>query len=276
MTWSLHPWFTRISHAAAHGTGGVLLATGALSGLAARKNKRRNDDRDDRDRADRNRDRDDSDRNRDDKPEKDRNRDRTLERENNDRVGRDGDGRENDRGRQHGRQSDDSSDVTSAASRKQISSTNEDDDLSNADSDEVASDGGGGNNAGNAGSSFFDSALATKARRRANDFDNPDREEEDGIFVDVDPEGESVYATDSISFTTGLQGVEILTKNITYVADPTPTPTPFPRLALPVRGDGFPFGQDFPFGDGVVVTAPTRSISSDPGDGGDNTMDFLS
>ena len=39
---------------------------------------------------------------------------------------------------------------------------------------------GGGNDAGNAGSGFFDRPLATKARRRSNDFDNADRDEDDG------------------------------------------------------------------------------------------------
>ena len=58
---------------------------------------------------------------------------------------------------------------------------------------------GGGNDAGNAGSGFFDSPLATKARRRAKDFENRDRDDDEGrIIVDVDPEGESVYETDSI------------------------------------------------------------------------------
>ena len=52
---------------------------------------------------------------------------------------------------------------------------------------------GGGNDAGNAGSGFFDSPLATKARRRANDFDNAGGEDEDdGTFADVDPDGESL------------------------------------------------------------------------------------
>ena len=122
---------------------------------------------------------------------------------------------------------------------------------------------------GNAGSGFFDSPLATKARRRANDFDNRNRddEEEDGIVVDVDPEGESVYQTDSISYTTGPDGIEIITKNITYTAAPTPTPTPLPRLELPER-DGFPFGEDFPFGVARPTQAPTAAEPPDPGDTG--------
>jgi hypothetical protein len=88
-----------------------------------------------------------------------------------------------------------------------------------------------------------------------------------------------------------------VTKNITYFAEPTPTPEPLPRLELPVHEPGFPFGEDFPFGNAAVVIAPTAAEPSDPGDtgttavpranpipsqpepssdGGDNTMDFSS
>ena len=160
---------------------------------------------------------------------------------------------------------------------------------------------GGGNDAGNAGSGLFDSPLATKARRRANDFDNADREDDDHrIIVDADPDGESVYGTDSISFTTGPDGLEIQTGNISYTAQPTPTPEPLPRLELPTREPGFPFGEDFPFGNTTVAVGPTSPEPSDSGDtgtapapraepipasnepvpvnsdGGDNTMDFSS
>ncbi len=118
---------------------------------------------------------------------------------------------------------------------------------------------GGGNDAGNAGSGLFDSPLATKARRRANDFDNADREDDDDrIFVDVDPDGESVYGTDSVSFTTGPDGLEIQTDNISYSAQPTPTPEPLPRLELPTREPGFPFGEDFPFGNTTVTIGQRR------------------
>jgi hypothetical protein len=73
-----------------------------------------------------------------------------------------------------------------------------------------------------------------------------------------------------------------------------------PRLELPVREPGFPFGEDFPFGDEAVAVRPAAREPSDPGDtgtapaprarplpdsdsseptnsdGGDNTMDFSS
>ena len=165
----------------------------------------------------------------------------------------------------------------------------------------VARGDGGGNDAGNAGSGFFDSPLATKARRRANDFDNAGGEDEDdGTFADVDPDGESLFETESVSFTTGPEGLEIVTNNITYFAEPPPPPEPLPRLELPIREPGFPFGEDFPFGDMAVTTSPTEPEPSDPGDtgtapprraepipaadepepsssdGGDNTMDFSS
>jgi hypothetical protein len=156
---------------------------------------------------------------------------------------------------------------------------------------------------------LFDSPLATKARRRARDFDNADRDPDEGrIVVDVNPEGESIYETDSILFATGPEGVEIETGNITSFAEPTPTPTPepLPTLELPVREPGYPFGEDFPFGDfpfgaGTVTSDPTAAPEpTDPGDtartpvpraepipaadepapansdGGDNTMDFSS
>jgi len=159
-------------------------------------------------------------------------------------------------------------------------------------------DGGGGNKAGNAGSGFFDSPLATKARRRAKDFDNADHDpDDDRTVVDVHPGGESVYATDSVSLTTGPDGLEIVTNNITYSAEATPTPEPFPRLELPEHEPGFPFGEDFPFGNSTVVVAPAAPEPADPGDtgtttdtqakffpsqpepssdGGDNSLDFVS
>ena len=76
----------------------------------------------------------------------------------------------------------------------------------------------------------------------------------------------------------------------------TPTPEPLPGLELPEHEPGFPFGEDFPFGNSTVVVAPTASEPPDPGDtgtttdarakpitsqpgstdGGDNSMDFVS
>ena len=61
--------------------------------------------------------------------------------------------------------------------------------------------------------------LATKARRRANDFDNADHEGDDIASSSMsDPDGDSVYRTHSISFTTGPDGLEIQTNNISYSA----------------------------------------------------------
>ncbi|MCC2629685.1 MAG: hypothetical protein K0S14_3335, partial [Thermomicrobiales bacterium] len=132
----------------------------------------------------------------------------------------------------------------------------------------------------------FDRPLATKARRRSNDFDNADRDKDDGrVFVDVDPEGESVYETDSVALITGPDGIEIQTDNISYFAEPTPTPEPLPRLELLEREPGFPFGEDFPFGIESATVRPSAREPADPGDsgsetansdGGDNTMDFAS
>jgi hypothetical protein len=95
---------------------------------------------------------------------------------------------------------------------------------------------------------------------------------------------------------TGPDGLEIVTNNITYFAEPTPTPEPLPVLELPARDPGYPFGEDFPFGNSTVVVAPRASEPPDPGDtgtttdaraklissppessdGGDNSMDFVS
>jgi hypothetical protein len=73
-----------------------------------------------------------------------------------------------------------------------------------------------------------------------------------------------------------------------------------PRLELPVRDPGFPFGENFPFGDETATDRPAASEPSDPGDtgtalaprtnpipdsgssdvdnsdGGNNAMDFVS
>ena len=317
--WHWHPWFKRISQAVTQvSLLSPLLTTGARSSLAARKNKGR-DDRDGTDQPSKDRDQS-GDRNHDSKSENGRNEERKLERENNDKAGRDGDGRNSDRERRQERRDDDSSDDSPAVNKKQQSNQNNQD-SNNSDGDEDTAGGnddtttggnedttdgggrgdGGGNDAGNAGSGFFDSPLATKARRRANDFDNAGGEDEDdGTFADVDPDGESLFETESVSFTTGPEGLEIVTNNITYFAEPPPPPEPLPRLELPIREPGFPFGEDFPFGDMAVTTSPTEPEPSDPGDtgtapprraepipaadepepsssdGGDNTMDFSS
>jgi hypothetical protein len=319
--WRWHPWFKRIS-AATHVSMLSLLGRGAESSLAARKDNGRDNDRESKGETTKNRDRDrDQDRDREGKHENERKAERTLEQETNDKVGRDGDGdgRNDDRGRRHERQDDETTDADAAVSKKQQGNRRQETEQTNDDPEDTedpedTDDGGGGggggrggrgdgggNDAGNAGSGFFDNPLATKARRRADEFDNADRDEDEGrIIVDVDPEGESVYETDSILFATGPDGVEIETGNITFFAEPPPPPEPLPRLELPVREPGFPFGEDFPFGNTTTVVTPTEPEPSDPGDtaappagraepipavdepepadtdGGDNTMDFSS
>jgi hypothetical protein len=298
-----HPWIKRISNVAAHVSAASLLASGLASSLAARKHKNRHDDRGGSDQTDRDRDGGGNDRNREDRDANDPKEDRGSQRENRDRSHGDSDGGSGHRGGKQESQVDGSSDVHSAASKQAATATPTPTPTSTPTGDGGGGGGkgdGGGNDAGNAGSGFFDSPLATKARRRANDFDNANPDEDDGIIVDVDPEGESVYETDSILFVTGPEGVEILTSNISYFAEPTPTPEPLPGLELPVREPGFPFGEDFPFGDTIVAVAPTTPEPPDPGDtgtaltprakpivdsnlpepissdGGDNSVDFLS
>ena len=106
-----------------------------------------------------------------------------------------------------------------------------------------------------------------------------------------------IYQTHSVSLTTGPDGLEIVTNNITYTAEPTPTPQPLPGLELPSHDPGFPFGDNFPFGNAAVAISPAAPETSDPGDtgtatvsrakpisslpdlssdGGDNSMDFSS
>jgi hypothetical protein len=285
------------------------------SSLAARKHKSRNDDRGGREDANRDRDGGNG-RNREGNQENEPKDDHNRQRDNREKSDGDGNGGDRHRtGKQESR-ADDPSDVDSSARQNATATptptpTPTDGDGGKGDGGGGGGKGdggggrgdGGGNDAGNAGSGFFDSPLATKARRRANDFDNADRDPDEGrIVVDVDPEGESVYETDSILFATGPDGIEIETGNITYFAEPTPTPTPFPGLDLPVREPGFPFGEDFPFGDTTVAVPPAAPEPADPGDtdtgtapapraepvpaadepelassdGGDNTMDFAS
>ena len=252
----------------------------------------------------------------DSKSENGRNEERKLERENNDKAGRDGDGRNSHRERRQERRDDDSSDDSPAVNKKQQSNQNNQD-SNNSDGDEDTAGGnddtttggnedttdgggrgdGGGNDAGNAGSGFFDSPLATKARRRANDFDNAGGEDEDdGTFADVDPDGESLFETESVSLTTGPEGLEIVTNNITYFAEPAAAGTVAQGWSCPSANLVSPL-EDFPFGDMAVTTSPTEPEPSDPGDtgaaprrtepipaadepepsssdGGDNTMDF--
>jgi hypothetical protein len=299
--WRWHSWFKRISQAATRVSMASLFGTGGDSSLAAPKNKSRDDRGGDQSDKDRDRGGD-----QEGKSEIDRKGDGRSDQETGESSNRDGDGRNSGRERRQERQDDESGDASTAAAQKQKSGKNKDDESGNPDGGDETSNpdenvnSGGGNDAGNAGSGFFDSPLATKARRRADDFGNGGgADEDDGIFVDVDPEGESIHETDSISFATGPQGIELLTDNITYFAEPPP-PEPLPRLELPVREPGFPFGEDFPFGSAAVTVHATEPEPSDPGDtgtapagraepipaaaepapassdGGDNTMDFSS
>jgi hypothetical protein len=283
------------------------------SSLAARKHKSRQDDGGGRDQSDSHRDSGGNNRDREDRHQNDPKEDRPPHRDNTDRSDEAGHGGHGHHGGKQELQVDDSSDVHSAAQKSATATPTPTPTPTSGGGGGKGNGGGGGgdggggngdgggNNAGNAGSGLFDSPLATKARRRANDFDNADREGDDRrIIVDADPDGESVYGTDSISFTTGPDGLEIQTSNISYTAQPTPTPEPLPRLELPTREPGFPFGEDFPFGNTTVAVGPTSpepSDSSDTGtapapraepipasdepvpvnsDGGDNTMDFSS
>ena len=119
-------------------------------------------------------------------------------------------------------------------------------------------------NRGNAGSGFFDQPLATKARRRSNDFEGEGEEEDDGTVIDVDSEGESTFETGSIFFSTGPEGLEVVTRNITYTAAPTPTPTPFPRLELPERERLDVFGDRTLATSTPVPSAPSAPTSPPP------------
>jgi hypothetical protein len=304
-----HPWIKRIPNVAAHVSAASLLATGVANSFAARNQKSRHHDHGARDQADRDRDGRGNDRDREDKQENNPKENRGPQRENKHKSDGDSDGGNNRQGRKQEHQDDESSDARSASSQRDANTP-----TPTSTPTRGGGGGGGGNNdgggggrgdggneAGNAGSGFFDRPLATKARRRSNDFDNADRDEDDRrIIVDVDPEGESVYETDSVTFITGPDGLEIQTDNISYFAAATPTPEPLPRLELPLREPGFPFGEDFPFGDGsgtvrpaarepsdpgdtATTAAPRAKLISDPGssdtansDGGDNTMDFSS
>jgi hypothetical protein len=311
MPWRWHPWFKHIITAVTQFSTVMLLGAGAENSLAARKNKGRGDNRRHEDQDEKDRDRD-GDRNRTERSDNDRHRDHNHNRDNDASSEHAGRGRHNQHARQQERQDSDVSAESSAVAKKQESqddsgntdggkdtkdsgdktSNGDDTDTGSGDEDDTGGgdgdgnadkgddgkgdDGkgdGGGNDAGNAGSGFFDSPLATKARRRAEEFDNADHDpNDDGTFVDVHPDGESVYETHSVSLTTGPDGLEILTRNIDYFAEPAPEPEPLPRLELPVHEPGFAFGEDFPFGNATAVVAPTAAEPSDPGDTGTATV----
>jgi len=307
------PWFKRISSAAAHVSAATLLAAGVANGLAARKHNRGSNHPGQRDQASTDG-HGGNDQNRADNQGNDHKADRRIQREHQDRSHGDGGGKQ-----EH--QVDESSDVHSPAAKQAATSTPTPTPTSTPTGNNGGGGGGGGkghggggngdggggkgdgggNPHGNAGSGFFDSPLATKARRRAKDFDNADHnDEDDRTVVDVHPDGKSTYKTHSVALTTGPDGLDIETDHISYTAEPTPTPTPFPTLELPVHEPGFPFGEDFPFGNTAVNVTPAAPAPSDSGDtttapapraepipaanqpepissdGGDNSMGFTS
>lgn len=208
--------------------------------------------------------------------------------------------------RQEGRQQEDDERGRHARNgstdHEQKANGKKDDEPNNNDNSDDNNDDGG-NDRGNAGSGFFDSPLARKTRRRANDFDdNRDRDDgadDDRLTGNVDDDGHH-FETNSISFTNGPDGLEVVTGNIEYSAPPTPTPTPFPTLTLPERDRLDVFGDrvtaaptSVPSGSGpsngsaappssnagTSVSTGSRPSPVTPDtnpDGGDNSSDFLS
>ena len=289
--WRSHPWTKQISSVAAHVSAAALVAMGAASSLAARKNTNRKHGREGNNEDEASGREGGKSRDGNNTRETAGEQDRDVTREQSNTAVRDGGGnRVHDRNRER-----DVSETTNDRQVRKEQTSNPDKTPEATETPEATNTGGGiGDNFGNAGSGLFDSPLATKTRRRANDFENrdPDAEDEE-IVVEVNPDGESVYETDSVFFATGPEGLEIQTKNITYFAEPTPTPTPLPVLELPAREPGFPFGEDFPFGNEAGDVTPRATEPSDPGDtgnargragdrapadsdGGDNSMDFTS
>jgi hypothetical protein len=295
--WRWHPWFKRVTSAAAHVSAATLLAAGVANSLAARKHESRDAPRGRRDHANTDGDRGNG-RNRGDNSGNDPKADRGLQRDHSHRQDADGNSANHDRGVKHQHHVDTSNDVHSAANKTPTPTP------TSTPPPESGGGGGGGGGRGhgggtNAGSGVFDNPLATKAHRRAKDFDHTNQDQaHDGTVVDVHPDGDSVYQTHSVSLTTGPDGLEIVTNNITYTAEATPTPEPLPGLELPAHDPGFPFGNDFPFGNATVAIGPAAPETSDPGDtgmatdsrakpisslpdlgnsdGGDNSMDFTS
>jgi hypothetical protein len=306
--WRWHPWFKRLTNAAAQVSAATMLAAGVANSLAARKHESRNDTGGRRGHAKTEGDGGNH-RNRGDNSGNDPKEDRGLLPEHKHELDGDGNNGNHDRGVKHEHQVDGSNDVHSAAKTKTPTPTPTPE--PGADHGGGGGGGGGGGAGGsgggggkghgggtNAGSGVFDNPLATKAHRRAKDFDNSNHDQaHDGTVVDVHPDGDSVYQTHSVSLTTGPDGLEIVTNNITYSAEATPTPQPLPGLELPTHDPGFPFGNDFPFGNAAVAISPAAPETSEPGDtgtatvsrakpisslpdlssdGGDNSMDFSS
>jgi hypothetical protein len=277
----------RAANLAAHLVGGAGLAFGAVSALAKRRKKSADGDSDGNREARREDRRDARRAEREDDGKADKWEARQERRES----------RDEDHGRDHHARN-------GSVDQEQKSNRKKDDEPNNNDgSDDSSNDDGGDNGRGNAGSGFFDSPLARKTQRRAKDFDdNRDRDDEpedDRLTGNSDGDGHQ-FETNSISFSNGPDGLEVITRNIEYSAPPTPTPTPFPTLTLPERDRLDVFGDR-------VIAAPTAVPSDDDasdgsapppstdtgnnastgsrpsptpasGDtsGGDNTSDFLS
>ena len=294
--WRGTPALRRVANLAAHLVGGVGLAFGAADTLAKRRKKNadglseseRDAQREERRHASRT--------DRDDDGQAEKRQARQERRE----------AREEDHDRDHHSRSR-SVDQDQRANNNNNNNNNGNNNSNNSNSDNNNSndnsDDGGGNGSGNAGSGFFDSPLASKARRRAKDFDNgrnqDDNPKDDHLTAHTDDDGHH-FETNSISFTNGPDGLEVITRNIDYSAPPTPTPTPFPTLTLPERDRLDVFGDRViaaptavpsdngasngaappPSGDtGSNVSTGSRPTPTPPaGDtsGGDNTSDFLS
>jgi hypothetical protein len=278
------PPLRRVSHLAARLVGGASLAFGAVDALAKRR-KKNSDQESGTERESRQEERPNGRRTEGDDSDRTDKKDARQE-------GRDARQDENGRDRQS---RNDSVDQEQQARQNNDNNNNNGDDTEDADSD----DDGGGNNRGNAGSGFFDSPLATKTQRRANDFDDSggrDDEPEDDRLV-ADSDGDSlVIETNSVAFSNGPDGLEVVTRNIEFSAPPTPTPTPFPTLTLPERDRLDVFGDrvitaptSVPVDDsaapppstdtgtsGSTDSRPTPTPTTGDTSGGDNTSDFLS
>jgi hypothetical protein len=280
------PAFRRVANLAAHLVGAAGLALGAASTLAKRRrNKSDGDSEVDR--------------------ETRREERANARREDRENGGQD-DKREARQDRHDARQEDNHRDNQArngSVDQEQRASRKKDDEPDNSDDEDTNDDDGGGNDRGNAGSGFFDNPLARKTQRRANDFENnrnrDDEPDEDRLSADTDDNSQN-FETNSISFTSGPDGLEVVTRNIEFSAPPTPTPTPFPTLTLPERdrldvfGDRVIAAPTAAPSDNDTASEPARPPSTDTGtsvstgsrptpappasdtSGGDNTSDFLS
>ena len=282
----------RVTNLAAQLVGGAALAFGGITTLAKRRHNKSSGDSEDghstrrESRSDTRRD-DDTDDDKADKKEIRQERRETRQQD----SGRDDNAR------------NESVDHAQGTGKKN-NNNNSNNNNNNNDDDDTSNDDDGGNGRGNAGSGFFDSPLARKTQRRAKDFDdNRDRDDEprdDHLTADTDDDGTQHFETNSISFTNGPDGLEVVTGNIEYSAPPTPTPTPFPTLTLPDRERLDVFGDrviaaptSVPADNGAssgsapppssnsgtsasTGSRPTPAPSTGDTSGGDNTSDFLS